>query len=95
MNKLFGKIGGFAHDIENGIGSLFGGNKTPSAPADPRVPAQYIPGAGGMLRHAQETRQMIDSLKKGGDIKKTGMYRLHKGETVLNKKQAMARKMKK
>lgn len=28
------------------------------------------------------------SLKKGGKIKKTGIYRLHKGEKVLNSKQA-------
>lgn len=47
------------------------------------------------MNHLRETSQMIDSLKKGGPIKKTGMYRLHKGERVLNKKQELARKMNK
>jgi hypothetical protein len=32
--------------------------------------------------------KIIDSLQKGGPIKKTGAYKLHAGERVLNKKQA-------
>lgn len=43
----------------------------------------------------KQTSDILDSLKKGGPIRKTGNYRLHKGERVLNKKQAMAYKMKK
>ncbi len=46
-----------------------------------------IPVSAGLMNHAQQTRRMIDSLAKGGKIKKTGMYQLHKGEEVLNKKQ--------
>lgn len=29
----------------------------------------------------------VDSYKKGGKVKKTGLAKLHKGERVLNKKQ--------
>jgi len=49
----------------------------------------------GLANHAKQTRDVLDSLKRGGPIRKTGVYRLHKGERVLNKKQAMAYKMKK
>jgi hypothetical protein len=31
---------------------------------------------------------VLDSLKHGGDIQKTGTYELHEGEKVLNKRQA-------
>lgn len=31
----------------------------------------------------------IPSFKKGGKVKKTGLAKVHKGERVLNKKQAM------
>lgn len=35
----------------------------------------------------------VSSFKKGGEVKKTGIYKLHKGEEVLNKKDAMAHRM--
>lgn len=37
----------------------------------------------------------IRSFKKGGTVPKTGVYKLHKDEEVLNKKKAMAYRMKK
>lgn len=33
---------------------------------------------------------LLGSFKKGGKVKKTGVYKLHKGERVLNKEQAQA-----
>lgn len=44
-----------------------------------------IPASGGLVQHAQQTRQFIDSLAKGGKIKKTGVYKIHKGERVVEK----------
>lgn len=35
----------------------------------------------------------IGSFKKGGKVNKTGLYKLHKGEEVLNKKKSAAKKM--
>lgn len=33
-------------------------------------------------------KEVLGSYKKGGKVKKTGLYKLHKGERVLTKKQA-------
>ena len=35
---------------------------------------------------------LLGSFKKGGKVRKTGIYKLHKGEHVLNKEQASAAK---
>jgi len=36
---------------------------------------------------------VLGGYKKGGSVKKTGLYKVHKGEEVISKKKAMARKM--
>jgi hypothetical protein len=41
--------------------------------------------AGIAASKAYEKIPIIGSMKKGGPIKKTGLYRLHKGEYVLNR----------
>lgn len=38
--------------------------------------------------------QALGSFKKGGNVKKTGMYKLHKGEHVDTKKEALKAKCK-
>lgn len=42
----------------------------------------------------KEMQKPLGSYKKGGKVKKTGVYKLHKGERVLNRKQTkkMAKK---
>jgi hypothetical protein len=63
---------------------------SPSTP-DPRI---TLNGQSGTFRNSTfANTQPIQSLKKGGPINKTGLYKLHKGEYVLNKKKAMAAKM--
>ena len=63
------------------------------------------PGAssllGGVVRHgladaAKGVGKLLGSLKKGGRIKKTGKYKLHKGEHVVprHKVKEMAKKLK-
>jgi len=37
----------------------------------------------------QQTQDVLGSMKKGGKIKKTGLYRLHKGERVVPKSKAV------
>ena len=37
---------------------------------------------------AKVSGKVLDSLKHGGDIHRTGTYELHEGEKVLNKRQA-------
>ncbi len=46
--------------------------------------AKKVPTAGGFLNHYQQIRDLEGSMKKGGPVKKTGIYKLHKGEFVLN-----------
>ncbi len=53
--------------------------------------ARALPVSGGMLGHAQDMKNYIDSLAKGGSIKKTGIYKLHKGEYVETKREAKGR----
>lgn len=45
--------------------------------------------------HPEKNLKLKGSLKKGGKIKKTGIYKLHKGERVLTKKQQKKLKKKK
>lgn len=45
-------------------------------------------GLGGARKQGMESAKILGSKKRGGKIKKTGKYRLHKGERVLTKKQA-------
>lgn len=54
------------------------------------------PKVGGSIGdNARMKQQLLDgSFKKGGSVKKTGIYKLHKGEEVIPKKKAMSAKMK-
>ncbi len=42
---------------------------------------------GGAVVNKQ-AQPVLGSYKKGGKVKKTGLYKLHKGEKVLTKKKA-------
>lgn len=44
-----------------------------------------LPVSGGLMNSTMQTKNYIDSLAKGGKIKKTGVYKIHKGERVLEK----------
>jgi hypothetical protein len=61
----------------------------PRAPIDARNPGlgparmPFDPRAGGY----QPGGPMLGSFKKGGKVKKTGKYKLHKGEKVMSVKQ--------
>ena len=75
--------------------------KTNVAP-DPEAPIKslmsHAPKVGGQIgENARMKQQLLDgSFKKGGHVKKTGIYKLHKGEEVVPaKKKEMAGKMKK
>jgi hypothetical protein len=57
-------------------GGLMGAGGMPTA--TPARPIEVGPRPGGPL---------MGSFKKGGKVKKTGVYKLHAGERVLNKKQ--------
>lgn len=75
--------------------------KTASAPAAKarKIPSvgpvnRYNPGGAKYGDRAGEKRlklgpngEVLGSYKKGGKVKKTGVYRLHRGERVLNRKQ--------
>lgn len=39
-------------------------------------------------RGLQRLGQIAGSMRQGGKIRKTGIYKLHRGERVLNKQQA-------
>jgi hypothetical protein len=74
------------------------GMATPATPKDPESNIKglmkSLPIPGGQLGENYKLKQeLLGSLKKGGKIKKTGIYRLHEGEEVIPKKKAMARKM--
>ncbi len=81
---------------------MFSWNKPtqPSAPKDPEAPIKGLmknaPMPGGQIgENARLKRELLGSFKKGGHVKKTGVYKLHKGEEVIPaKKKEMAGKMK-
>lgn len=86
------------------LSNIFGGShksnlQATSTPRDPEAPIKNLiknaPMPSGQLgENARLKRELLGSFKKGGKVKKTGIYKLHKGEEVLNKKEAMAGKMK-
>lgn len=45
-------------------------------------------GVGAIASKTYEKIPIIGSMSKGGPIRKTGLYRLHKGEYVVSKKKA-------
>lgn len=87
----------------NWFSNLFSWNKKPSGttgdtPRDPEAPIKNLiknaPKVGGQLGENKKLRdELLGNYKKGGHVKKTGIYRLHKGEEVIPKKKAMAKKM--
>lgn len=92
----------FWNTIRDDIGSIFG-HKKPMAtttPSDPEAPIKSLmrnapkTGNANIDANHELKQQLLDgSFKKGGKVKKTGVYRLHKGEVVVPKKKAMAKKM--
>lgn len=65
--------------------------KPPSAPSPVdkvNSKAQYGDRQGEKRIDVSDMTKPIGSYKKGGKVKKTGVYRLHKKERVLNPKQA-------
>lgn len=74
------KIG---HLIGKSIGRTFGGKK--GGEKGYKI-AGGIGSTLGYLGGAMGTAAIIASLKKGGPIRRTGIYRLHKGEYVVPKK---------
>jgi hypothetical protein len=85
--------------IFSGFSKLFGRGKT-AIPRDPQAPIKSLmanaPKVGGQMgENARMKRELLGSFKKGGTVKKTGIYKLHKGEEVVPaKKKEMAGKMK-
>jgi len=51
-----------------------------------RFGGQVGPMGGGGMRPQMPGQRPIASMKKGGKVKKTGLYKLHKGETVKKAK---------
>jgi hypothetical protein len=50
---------------------------------EPQVPPTQtqMPGASGFAERGRQ--KYVASMEKGGPVKKTGMYMLHKGEVVV------------
>jgi hypothetical protein len=82
------------------IFSRFFGRSNTAIPKDPQAPIKSLmakaPKATGQMgENARMKRELLGSFKKGGHVKKTGIYKLHKGEEVVPaKKKEMAEKMK-
>jgi hypothetical protein len=73
----------------------FGGQRPPIMPQRPgvgRFGAAPTPGAGGVgFGGPYQPEPFIRSMKKGGKVKKTGKYKLHKGERVVPAKKSRKR----
>jgi hypothetical protein len=86
-----------------GAQALGGSPKSePAKPAAPSKPAKQDlvkPGAKYGDRPGEQRLDsegnVIKSMKKGGEVKKTGLYKLHEGEEVVPKAQAALGKKKK
>src|SRR5689334_18835515 len=65
--------------------------QAPSKPASGGPPmnpkAKYGDRPGEKRIDTSQMTKPLGSYKKGGKVKKTGLYKLHKGERVLNAKQ--------
>jgi len=84
--------------LGNEIRTMFGGRDDLNAGQNAALNTVGSPLKGGMSRNQAAMNGDFDaatkSFKKGGTVKKTGIYKLHKGEEVLAKKKAdLARKM--
>ena len=79
------------------INQAFGSSPSPAAttePVNPGSPADRVNPRARFGSRPGEKRidtngmtKPLGSFKKGGKVKKTGVYNLHKGERVLNVKQ--------
>ena len=76
---MSGFQGGKKNDTVKKLKDKFGNKKGPGGSAAPKATSADEMGA--------ETSG-VPSYKKGGKVRKTGLARLHKGERVLNKRQA-------
>ncbi len=68
--SFFSKIGSFFHPSQQ------------QQVATNKSLGEKLPAAGGFMQHYKD----LESFKKGGLVKKTGPYKLHKGEYVMNPK---------
>lgn len=86
-----GKIGNRLHipqiagDVRGGLNSLGQGiknvfNYSPTPITSTPIGQQYQ----NHLKQVKDAENSIGSFKKGGEVKKTGNYKLHKGEFVMN-----------
>lgn len=79
-------IGGGLGSIGKGIGNAFNHSSPqaqPQAQTAPQIPS--MPIGAQYQSYLQKVKNGIDgSFKKGGPVKKTGNYKLHKGEFVVN-----------
>jgi hypothetical protein len=57
-------------------------------PKDANAALQGIEMGTAIRGYERGLKKPVGSYKKGGKIKKTGLAKVHKGERVLNKKQA-------
>jgi hypothetical protein len=64
----------------------FGGERPPIVPQHGQAGALRAPGQFGA--GPMQPEPVIRSMKKGGKVKKTGRYKLHKGERVVPAKKA-------
>jgi hypothetical protein len=85
--------GGLAAGLGKGLQSA-GGKAPVSFAQAPAMPEVSAPAAVAPVQVAHAPTQTVavraPSFKKGGKIGKTGVYILHRGERVLNKKQTLA-----
>lgn len=73
----------FGGPRDSNMPALFGGGRR-------QLPSHPLTG-GGTLR--LNPRPILGSYKKGGKVKKTGLYVLHKGEEVQTKKSVLREKV--
>lgn len=74
---------------KKGVGVLMDSTSTAAAkePAPPKKPFANLGGTERAIKDRGAELKKVDSYKKGGKVKKTGLAKLHKGEHVLTTKQ--------
>lgn len=91
------------------LSSMFSWNKPkgdvqsipkPVTPKDPEAPIKSLmrnapqsTGNANIDANMKLKRELLGGFKKGGKVKKTGLYKVHKGEEVIPKKKAMSKRM--
>lgn len=88
MRPLYGAYTKVKKFVKDAAETRYVGDELMSKEEADAAEAEQAKKAGKKPMPSGDCGKVQGSYKKGGKVKKTGIYKLHKGERVLNKKQS-------